>query len=73
MPAILDEATDSPPRTAQESAAHAPAPVPRSAVAPRLYILTTRCPDTTGIVAAIAGFLASHNATITEEIGRAHV
>ncbi len=33
---------------------------------PPLYILTTSCPDTTGIVAAIAGFLAEHNATITE-------
>ena len=33
---------------------------------PPLYILTTTCPDTTGIVAAIAGFLAEHNATITE-------
>ena len=30
------------------------------------YILITWCPDTTGIVAAIAGFLASHNALITE-------
>jgi formyltetrahydrofolate hydrolase len=32
---------------------------------PQLYILTTQCPDTTGIVAGIAGFLASHNALIT--------
>ena len=31
-----------------------------------LYILTTSCPDTTGIVAAVAGFLAEHNANITE-------
>jgi formyltetrahydrofolate deformylase len=30
------------------------------------YILTTWCPDTTGIVAGIAGFLASQNALITE-------
>lgn len=30
------------------------------------YILITSCPDTTGIVAGIAGFLASHNALITE-------
>ena len=30
------------------------------------YILTTWCPDTTGIVAGIAGFLAQHNALITE-------
>src|SRR5688572_9009841 len=29
-------------------------------------ILITWCPDTTGIVAAVAGFLASHNALITE-------
>lgn len=30
------------------------------------YILTMQCPDTTGIVAAVSGFLASHNALITE-------
>ncbi len=44
------------------------APTARGAAAghPPLYILTTACPDTTGIVAAIAGFLAEHNATITE-------
>ncbi len=35
-------------------------------IRPCRYILTTSCPDTTGIVAGIAGFLASHNATITE-------
>jgi len=33
---------------------------------PRLYILTTACPDTTGIVAAVAGFLAANNGLITE-------
>ncbi|MGH8209535.1 MAG: formyltetrahydrofolate deformylase [Steroidobacteraceae bacterium] len=33
---------------------------------PRSFILTTTCPDTTGIVAAISGFLASQNALITE-------
>lgn len=32
----------------------------------KLYILTTSCPDTTGIVAAIAGFLAANNGLITE-------
>lgn len=32
----------------------------------QLYILTSACPDTTGIVAGVAGFLASHRATITE-------
>lgn len=31
-----------------------------------LYILTTACPDTTGIVAAMAGFLAANNGLITE-------
>ncbi len=31
-----------------------------------VYILTTYCPDTTGIVAAISGFLAQRNALITE-------
>ena len=30
------------------------------------FTLTTSCPDATGIVAAIAGFLAASNATITE-------
>jgi formyltetrahydrofolate deformylase len=30
------------------------------------YVLTTWCPDTTGIVAGVAGFLASQNALITE-------
>ena len=30
------------------------------------YVLTTDCPDTTGVVAAIAGFLARNNALITE-------
>lgn len=30
------------------------------------YVLTTACPDTTGIVAAVAGFLAANNGLITE-------
>lgn len=30
------------------------------------FVLTTQCPDTTGIVAAVAGFLATHNCLITE-------
>src|SRR5260221_8490515 len=40
--------------------------VANPAVVPRSFILTTACPDTTGIVAGISGFLASHNALITE-------
>src|SRR6201996_5827163 len=36
------------------------------AIVPRSFILTTSCPDTTGIVAGISGFLASNNALITE-------
>lgn len=32
----------------------------------RLYILTISCPDRIGIVAAVAGFLADHDAFITE-------
>ena len=36
------------------------------ATTPRSFILTTSAPDTTGIVAGISGFLASHNALITE-------
>src|SRR5215468_2601679 len=38
----------------------------KAVTAPRSFILTTACPDTTGIVAGISGFLASHNALITE-------
>ncbi|MCP5339062.1 MAG: formyltetrahydrofolate deformylase [Steroidobacteraceae bacterium] len=33
---------------------------------PPRFVLTTQCPDTTGIVAAVAGFLAAHNCLITE-------
>jgi formyltetrahydrofolate deformylase len=40
--------------------AQSPAPKPPS------FVLTTSCPDTTGVVAAVAGFLASHNCLITE-------
>jgi formyltetrahydrofolate deformylase len=36
------------------------------AARPPSYILTTACPDTTGIVAAVAGFLAQQNGLITE-------
>lgn len=38
---------------------------PPAGVRPR-FVLTTQCPDTTGIVAAVAGFLATHNCLITE-------
>jgi len=41
-------------------------PAARSAAPSRSFILTTSAPDTTGIVAGISGFLASHNALITE-------
>ena len=37
-----------------------------SSAEPVPYTLVTRCPDTTGIVAGIAGFLASQNALIKE-------
>lgn len=30
------------------------------------YVLTTQCPDTTGVVAAVSGFLARHHGLITE-------
>lgn len=30
------------------------------------YVLSTACPDTTGVVASISGFLARHNGLITE-------
>jgi formyltetrahydrofolate deformylase len=39
-----------------------PAPAPK----PTSYVLTTRCPDTTGIVAAVSGFLATRNCLITD-------
>lgn len=32
----------------------------------RHFVLTTSCPDTTGVVAAISGFLATHHCLITE-------
>lgn len=41
-------------------------PAARAVRPPKLYILTTACPDTTGIVAAVAGFLAANNGLITE-------
>jgi formyltetrahydrofolate deformylase len=43
-----------------------PAASTLAAKLPRLHILTTSCADTTGIVAAISGFLASNHALITE-------
>jgi formyltetrahydrofolate deformylase len=36
------------------------------AASERLFILTIACPDTTGIVAGVASFLANHDAFITE-------
>lgn len=50
------------PSPAHHPVSHAPAAV---ADTPR-FVLVTHCPDTTGIVAAVAGFLAAHNALITE-------
>ncbi len=63
MPTALDEATAT---AAPKERAPAVGAIQRGSAAPHLYILTTRCPDTTGIVAGISGFLATHNATITE-------
>jgi formyltetrahydrofolate deformylase len=37
-----------------------------TAAAPNSFVLTTHCPDTTGIVAGISGFLASRDYLITE-------
>jgi formyltetrahydrofolate deformylase len=34
--------------------------------APRRYVLTVTCPDTTGIVAAVTGFIASHGGWVLE-------
>ncbi len=41
-------------------------PEATGAAAAPSFILTTSCPDTTGIVAGIAGFLAANNGLITE-------
>lgn len=41
-------------------------PMPSTLKAARLEVFTTTCPDTTSIVAAMAGFLASNNGLITE-------
>ena len=54
---------DGPPARAEHTSASSAS---ARASYPPLCILTTSCPDTTGIVAAVAGFLAEHNATITE-------
>jgi formyltetrahydrofolate hydrolase len=59
MPTLLSETAVTPGKE--------PGPAATAASKPhRLYILTTVCPDTTGIVAAIAGFLAANNGLITE-------
>jgi formyltetrahydrofolate deformylase len=47
-------------------AASAKVPAGEPTPAPQRFVLTTACPDTTGIVAGISGFLAAHNALITE-------
>ena len=41
-------------------------PTQQGASAPPSFALVTQCPDTTGVVAAVAGFLASRNCLITE-------
>jgi formyltetrahydrofolate deformylase len=46
--------------------AAAAGPAPAAGVRPRSFILVAQCPDTTGIVAAITGFLAANNCLITE-------
>jgi formyltetrahydrofolate deformylase len=46
---------------------HTPVPVPvASSDKTNSSILTLSCPDTTGVVAAVSGFLAAHNCSITE-------
>jgi formyltetrahydrofolate deformylase len=54
--------------SAGETAAAARAVAPSALVGtkPPGFVLTTACPDTTGIVAAVSGFLASRNYSITE-------
>ena len=54
---------EGPARAQQAAAGVARPPAERR---PPLYVLTTSCPDTTGVVASVAGFLAEHNANITE-------
>jgi formyltetrahydrofolate deformylase len=41
-------------------------PVAQEAAKTPRFVLTTACPDTTGIVAAVSGFLAARNCLITE-------
>jgi len=52
--------------TRPHPASAAAGPAPAAGTKPRSFILVTQCPDTTGIVAAITGFLASRNCLITE-------
>ena len=49
-----------------DSSVSAAAPAAMARPKPPSYVLTISCPDTTGIVAAISGFLAANNALITE-------
>ena len=53
------------PKAIATATQHLPAAAAASA-SQKLFVLTTSCPDTTGIVAAIAGFLAANNGLLTE-------
>jgi formyltetrahydrofolate deformylase len=45
---------------------HAAPTARHGSAAQKSFVLTVSCEDTTGVVAAVAGFLASHNGLITE-------
>jgi formyltetrahydrofolate deformylase len=57
--------SDLPPQTSVRKAP-VNAPSKEATTVPQRFILTTACPDTTGIVAGVSGFLAARNALITE-------
>jgi len=58
--------TSDKPAAAPAPAGHGSDRMDSAASVPPAYVLTTRCPDTTGIVAAVSGFLAANQALITE-------
>jgi formyltetrahydrofolate deformylase len=59
---LVGVSMDAPKKAVAQIVPRAPTPSERAV----LYTLVTCCPDTTGIVAGIAGFLASQNAIIIE-------
>lgn len=64
MNKLVDKGMATDTKTAQSPGALQPQPGIKTK-APS-FILTMQCPDTTGVVAAVSGFLAAHNGLITE-------